>query len=133
MTNKETNTETNTMQQTNNQDDFSTTIQSNDIPYLPDWDEGEIPDDDDENAEEEITEDADEDLDPFDDDADEDFSASPDADDEDNWDREDDVQGRWCGEIIYGHNREMSEFESAYYGDDRDYDAMNEYYGDCDE
>ena len=66
-------------------------------------------------------------------DDDDDIDAKPDADDEDNWDAEDDAQGRWSGELVYGYDREMSETEAAFYGQDRDYDAMNEYYGDDDE
>ncbi len=129
------------MPQTFNPDDFDTKIQADEFPNTG-WDE-EMTDEDteeldedteelDEDTEEldEDTEELDEDIDPFDDD---DVEASPDADDEDNWDQEDDVQGRWNGDIIYGYDKEMSECEAAFYGEDRDYDAMNDYYGDGDD
>ena len=109
----------NNMPQTFNPDDFDTKIQADEFPNTG-WDE-EMTDED--------TEELDEDIDPFDDDV----EASPDADDEDNWDQEDDVQGRWNGDIIYGYDKEMSECEAAFYGEDRDYDAMNDYYGDGDD
>jgi hypothetical protein len=111
-----------------NPDDFDTKVQADEMPDIT-WDE---PMDDDEEAElSEDVDELDEEIDPFDDD--DDIDAKPDADDEDNWDAEDDAQGRWSGELIYGYDREMSETEAAFYGQDRDYDAMNEYYGDDDE
>ena len=110
-----------------NPDDFDTKVQADEMPDIT-WDE---PMDEDEAELSEDVDELDEEIDPFDDD--DDIDAKPDADDEDNWDAEDDAQGRWSGELVYGYDREMSETEAAFYGQDRDYDAMNEYYGDDDE
>ena len=122
-TNKET-----TMPQTFNPDELETKT-----PNIS-WDEPLSEPDDDEPSEDA------EELDPFDDETDEDdeaddddIEASPDADDEDNWDREDDAEGRWSGSMLYGNSREMSDAEIAFYDEDRDYDAMNDFYGDDDE
>ena len=114
-----------------NPDDFDTKIQADEEPHWDDpMDDGTDEGNPNHSADDDDEEELEEELDPFDDD--DEAEANPDADDEENW-NDDDELGRWNGELIYGYDREMSETEAAFYGEDRDYDAMNDYYGDSDE